>query len=139
MRPHVNPFLFTSIHQTDPYLSSYLENLGSNCNGVVIQKPNNVSGSHNSPRMNTEFQHDVMSHERLLAESADDEMQDKITNSLKLLVAKQDMEERHQDVVNEWRFVASIMDRFLFCLFLLAAILSSVVILILKPMEKPPL
>ena len=89
--------------------------------------------------MNTEFQHDVMLQESLLAEPNDDEMQDKITNSLKVLVAKQDLEERHKDAVTEWRFVASIMDRFLFCLFLLAAIVSYIVTLILKPMQKPPL
>ena len=140
LRPRVNPFLFTSIHHTDPCLSSYLDTLEqTNCNGVVIQKSNHVASSHNSPRMNTTFHHDALSHERLLAESTVDETQDKITNSLKVLVAKQDLEERHQDVVNEWRFVAGVMDRFLFFVFLLAAFLSSIVILVIKPMEKPPL
>jgi len=65
------------------------------------------------------------------------ETQDKITNSLKLLVEKQDLEERHQDIVNEWRFVALIMDRFLFWLFLFAAVFSSIIILVVMPMNKP--
>ena len=144
LRPRVNPFLFTSIHHTDPCLSSYIDTLEQGqCNGVVIQKSNHVTTPHhvtdthtNSPHMHSSYQHDTMSHERLL-EPCMDETQDKITHSLKVLVAKQDMEERHQDVVNEWRFVAGVMDRFLFWVFLLAAVLSSLVILVIKPMEKP--
>jgi hypothetical protein len=68
-----------------------------------------------------------------------EESQDRITNSLKVLVEKQDLEERYQDIVNEWRFVAMVMDRFLFWLFLLAAVMSSVVILIIMPFNKPPI
>ena len=139
LRPKVNPFLFTSIHHTDPCLSSYIDTLEQNqCNGVVIQKPNHVTTPHHvtGHSNHSGYQHDSMSHERLLELNVD-ETQDKITNSLKVLVAKQDMEERHQDVVNEWRFVAGVMDRFLFWVFLLAAVLSSLVILVIKPMEKP--
>ncbi|XP_052281224.1 neuronal acetylcholine receptor subunit alpha-3-like [Dreissena polymorpha] len=73
-----------------------------------------------------------------LLEPNPDETQDRITVSLKQLVEKQDLEERHQDIVNEWRFVAMIMDRVLFWLFLLAAILSSIIILIIMPLRKPP-
>ena len=67
-----------------------------------------------------------------------DETQDRINSYLKLLVEKQDLEERHQGIVNEWRLVAMIMDRVLFWVFLLAAILSSIKILIIMPMQNPP-
>ena len=64
---------------------------------------------------------------------------DKISNHLKILVSKHDSEDDYQDIVNEWRLVAHIMDRFLFWLFLLAATLSSVSILVFRPMTKPSL
>ena len=62
---------------------------------------------------------------------------DKISNHLKILVSRHDTEDDFQDIINEWRLVAHIMDRFLFWLFLIGAILSSVSILVFKPMMKP--
>jgi hypothetical protein len=41
-------------------------------------------------------------------------------NHLKLLIDKQDYEDRHQCIVNDWRFVALVMDRILFWIFLSA-------------------
>ena len=64
---------------------------------------------------------------------------DKISNHLKILVSRHDTEDDFQDIINEWRLVAHIMDRFLFWLFLIGAILSSVSILVFKPMMKPPI
>ncbi|KAL3865419.1 hypothetical protein ACJMK2_042809 [Sinanodonta woodiana] len=122
MRPKVNPFMFTynRVRRDEMTMSSfadtYVDNV-SNCNGAVTQ-----SNQH-------------MQHEKILDI---DETQEKITNHLKHLVSKQDYEEHHQDIVNEWRFVATIMDRFLFWIFLLASVLSSIVILVIVPMRKPP-
>ena len=64
---------------------------------------------------------------------------DKISNHLKILVSKYDNEDEYQDIMNEWRLVAHIMDRFLFWLFLIGSVLSSVSILVFQPMTKPPL
>jgi len=62
---------------------------------------------------------------------------DKISKHLSILVSKNDSEEEFQDIVNEWRLVAQIMDRFLFWLFLLGVALSSISILVFQPMTKP--
>lgn len=67
-----------------------------------------------------------------------DSAQKRITKHLKILVEKQDYEDFHQDIVNEWRFVALVMDRFLFWVFLLASLISSIIILVIEPMRKPP-
>lgn len=64
---------------------------------------------------------------------------DKISRHLKILVSKQEGEDDHQEIVNEWRLVAHVMDRFLFWLFLIGSFLSSIVILVFKPMMKPNL
>ncbi|KAK3588798.1 hypothetical protein CHS0354_012011 [Potamilus streckersoni] len=122
MRPKVNPFMFTynRIRRDEMTMSSFADTYADNppnCNGGVTQ-----SSQH-------------MQHEKIIDI---DETQEKITNHLKHLVSKQDYEEHHQDIVNEWRFVATIMDRFLFWIFLLASVLSSVVILVIVPMRKPP-
>lgn len=62
---------------------------------------------------------------------------DRIAQHLRVLVSRDDEDDYHQDVVTEWRVVAHIMDRLLFWLFLLVAIVSSVLILIVKPLTKP--
>ena len=62
---------------------------------------------------------------------------DKISRHLKVLVAKQNYEDNYQTIVNEWQLVAHIMDRFLFCIFLITAFTSSIVILVIKPLFKP--
>ncbi len=64
---------------------------------------------------------------------------DKISKHLKILVSKHDSEDEYQDIINEWRLVAHIMDRFLFWLFLIGSFLSSMSILVFKPMTKPPI
>ncbi|KAL8568804.1 hypothetical protein ACOMHN_000087 [Nucella lapillus] len=43
----------------------------------------------------------------------------------------------YQDVVAEWRVVAHVMDRLLFWFFLLISVVSSILILIVKPFSKP--
>ena len=62
---------------------------------------------------------------------------DKISKHLKILISKHDSEDEYQDIINEWRLVAHIMDRFLFWLFLIGSFLSSLSILVFKPMTKP--
>ncbi len=64
---------------------------------------------------------------------------DKISKHLKILISKHDSEDEYQDIINEWRLVAHIMDRFLFWLFLIGSFLSSLTILVFKPMTKPPI
>ena len=62
---------------------------------------------------------------------------DGISGHLKIIVSKQGPEEEHQNIVNEWKLVALIVDRFLFVVFLVVSILSSFGILVFKPLTKP--
>ncbi|KAK3726255.1 hypothetical protein RRG08_008636 [Elysia crispata] len=45
----------------------------------------------------------------------------------------------YQQLVMEWQFIAHVMDRLLFWLFLFVALISSIAILVIKPLFKPPL
>ena len=62
---------------------------------------------------------------------------DKISNQLKILVSQTDAEEELQLITTEWRLVAQIIDRMLFWLFFIGSFMSSISILVLKPMTKP--
>ncbi|XP_074650363.1 neuronal acetylcholine receptor subunit alpha-10-like [Tubulanus polymorphus] len=62
---------------------------------------------------------------------------DKISKHLKLLVAKQNYDDTFQEITNDWRLVAHVMDRFLFWIFLLTAFMSSIAILVIRPLMKP--
>ena len=62
---------------------------------------------------------------------------DKVSSHLKVMVSQNEQEDEFQDIVHDWRLVAQIMDRFLFWLFLIGSTLSSLTILVFKPMEKP--
>lgn len=145
LRPKIHPFQYHTVktHVNNACFSPYMDTLDSNnCNGVIIHRPSNHTqqalNTNNTSQMTSRIQHPYDSHfNGNLVENDMVETQDKITNSLKLLVEKQDLEERHQDIVNEWRFVALVMDRFLFWLFLLAAVMSSIIILVVMPMNKP--
>lgn len=140
LRPKVNPFIYLSDRKGEMCLSSYIDTLDTNnCNGVNV---NRINHAPNTSEMTSEvhYKFDNTFNNRVSDTlGVPEETQDRITNSLKVLVEKQDLEERYQDIVNEWRFVALVMDRFLFWLFLLAAVMSSVVILIIMPFNKPPI
>lgn len=107
-------------------LTSFIDNLdikdSNNCNGRLNQTQlqygldNRAMGDNNRDR-NVNY--------------------DKISRHLKILVSKHDGEDEFQDIINEWRLVAHIMDRFLFWLFLIGSFLSSISILVFKPMTKP--
>ncbi|XP_055874412.1 neuronal acetylcholine receptor subunit alpha-10-like isoform X3 [Biomphalaria glabrata] len=45
--------------------------------------------------------------------------------------------DKYQELVSEWQFVAHVMDRLLFWLFLFVAVVSSLAILVIKPLLKP--
>ena len=62
---------------------------------------------------------------------------DDISRHLAALSASQDIDVEYEDMVNEWRLVAHIMDRFLFWIFLIGTTMSSVCILVIRPMTKP--
>ncbi|XP_013393012.1 neuronal acetylcholine receptor subunit non-alpha-2 isoform X2 [Lingula anatina] len=61
---------------------------------------------------------------------------DKISKHLKLLVQKQDFEDQYLEIVNEWRLVACVIDRFLFWTFLLITTVSTLTILVIVPIVK---
>lgn len=57
---------------------------------------------------------------------------------VQIVVTKDDLENtRHENIVNEWKLVALVMDRFLFVLFLTVSVMSSLGILVFKPLTKP--
>jgi len=62
-----------------------------------------------------------------------------IARHLKLYLSRNRAEQDFEDVINEWRLVAHIMDRLLFTLFLIGSVLSTVIILIVMPLLKPTL
>ena len=141
IRPRVNPFVYSSLRKGDVCLSTYIDSLETNsCNGNVTNRSNHVGYQVNASQVTSQVTPQLpyrYDHREKIIETEADDTQDRITNSLKFLVAKQDSEERHQDIVNEWRFVASVMDRFLFWIFLLAAVMSSIIILVIMPFNKP--
>lgn len=61
---------------------------------------------------------------------------EEILRYLKLVVHKKDEEERESEVVNEWRQVASVMDRFLFWCFLTTTMIGTIMILIVIPLYR---
>ena len=96
------------------YLSTFMENAeGGNCNGSVP-----LSGV-------------TISHERI------DHTGEVITKHIRGLVSRQDNDESHQDLIQEWQFVAHVIDRLLFWIFLFFAVVSSLTILVIKPLLKP--
>lgn len=108
-----------NFRKDDMCLTTFFENVdGNNCNGSL---PQNALKYHDK----------IIDVER-------DNTHRRITKHLKVLVEKQDFEDHHQDIVNEWRFVALVMDRILFWVFLCASLISSIMILVVEPMRKPP-
>ena len=97
----------------------------NNCNGRLGQSPLHMPAGHVPPPPPDFLEADQgLSYERL-------------SRHLKILVSQHEGEDQHQDVINEWRLVAGIMDRFLFWLFLIGSVMSSLCILVFKPMTKP--
>ena len=101
------------------YLTSFIDNMNimeksNNCNGRLNQAPPPAHPDNRSVGY------------------------DNISKHLKVLVSRHDDEDEFQDIINEWRLVAHIMDRFLFWLFLIGSFLSSISILVFLPMTKPP-
>lgn len=149
MRPRKNPFMYHTLHHHSFHYTDPIEVTTQpfRPNGVLVNRSNNMTqvqpaGHSRVTSPSTQHAHVNQfenNYNGNLLDPNTEETQDRITSSLKILVEKQDLEERHQDIVNEWRFVALIMDRFLFWLFLFAAVISSVVILIVMPMRKPPI
>ncbi|XP_050402297.1 neuronal acetylcholine receptor subunit alpha-10 isoform X2 [Patella vulgata] len=100
----------------DVCLSTFMENIESgNCNGG--RPPNGL----------------------IVPRDRKSEQSERVTSHLKVLVARQDSEDAHLDIVKEWRLVAHVMDRLLFWIFLIVAVVSSIVILVVKPLMKPDL
>ena len=115
--------------QNDIYLAQFYDDITSNnCNGSIPNFRNNANYNNDN---NTNYIHEKNTEVEV------DNTQERITNHLKLLIDKQDYEDRHQCIVNDWRFVALAMDRILFWIFLSATALSSIAILIIQPMMKP--
>ena len=61
---------------------------------------------------------------------------EEILKYLKVIVAKRDEDDTENEVINEWRQVAAVVDRFFFWLFLFTTMVATVVIMILIPLFR---
>lgn len=61
---------------------------------------------------------------------------DEILKYLKLMVAKSDAADAENDIVDEWKQVALVVDRLFFWLFLLLTIFSTIILLVVVPAFK---
>ena len=111
-------------------LTSFMDNIdykeSNNCNGRLNQSPLHLTSQGGMERDSENNTKGGVKYDR-------------ISKHLKILVSKHDSEDEYQDIINEWRLVAHIMDRFLFWLFLFGSFLSSISILVFRPMSKPPI
>jgi len=60
-----------------------------------------------------------------------------ISGHVKIVLSKHGSDVDHENIVNEWKLVALIIDRFLFVLFLTISGLATLGILVFKPLTKP--
>ena len=61
---------------------------------------------------------------------------EEILKYLKIMVAKRDEDDSENEIVNEWRHVAQVMDRFLFWLFLLTTVVATIVMMVIIPLLR---
>ena len=59
---------------------------------------------------------------------------EEILKYLKIMVAKRDDDDSEIEIVNEWRQVAQVIDRFLFWLFLMTTIVATMVMMVFIPL-----
>ena len=62
---------------------------------------------------------------------------EKISSHFKMLMTQNESDDSFQEIIDEWRLIAHIMDRLLFWLFFVASVLSTLTILVFQPMMKP--
>lgn len=63
-------------------------------------------------------------------------LQEEVLKALRYLLAKQELEDQGIRVVNEWRQIAVVVDRFLFWIFFLGTAISSACFLLIVPMGR---
>lgn len=125
MRSHLKNFYQypEQARKDEVCLTSFIDrvdyNEKNNCNGRLTQKEIDITQIYPNKDRNVSY--------------------DRISKHLRILVSKHDSEDQFQNIINEWRLVAHIMDRFLFWLFLLGSLVSSLTILVFQPMAKPTL
>ena len=59
----------------------------------------------------------------------DKQIKDSVDTMLGIWIEKQEADERQQNIIEEWRFVASVFDRLLFWVFLISTVVYSTMIL----------
>lgn len=106
-----------------PYNNTYETN-----NATLSQRPPQQANNQNC---NNQYTQDLCSIElqRL-------KVLEEILKYLKLMVAKRDEDDRETDIVNEWRQVAQVMDRFLFWFFMLVSTIATLVIMVIIPLRR---
>lgn len=61
---------------------------------------------------------------------------EEILKYLKIMVAKRDEDDTESEIINEWRHVAQVMDRFLFWLFLFTTVVATIVMMVIIPLLR---
>lgn len=61
---------------------------------------------------------------------------EEILKYLKVMVAKRDEDDMENEIVNEWRQVAAVMDRVLFWMFLITTTVATIVMMVLIPLLR---
>ena len=85
------------------------------------------------PHMNnTSYSRDYF---REIKEQKDTVIMEEILRCLRILVSKRDEDDNEADVVNEWRQVALVLDRFLFCVFMISTLISTFIVMVVYPLQ----
>ncbi len=64
------------------------------------------------------------------------ELQEEILKTLQVLISRQELEDECEDIANDWRQVAQVIDRLLFWVFLIATVGITLTLLIIIPLVR---
>lgn len=64
------------------------------------------------------------------------QLQDEILKTLQVLISRQELDDECEEISNEWRQVAQVIDRLLFWVFLVATVAITLVLLIIIPLVR---
>jgi uncharacterized protein YllA (UPF0747 family) len=100
----------------------------------------NVNSKNSKPKMKhlsrLHCEEIPMKHRSLSRSSSTETMQDEIQDTLHNLLRKQKELEHEQQVTNDWRVIATKIDKILFYVFLLLTIISTLGLLVVAPLFR---
>ena len=104
-------------------------------NGQISVAPYSIHYTRRSSRTDTGPQSNQQQ-QRTSAKTKWYTAQDELLSHLRVLVSKLQKEERDSQIVKEWQDIGYLLDRALLILFTLVTVLSTVALLVMKPMNK---